>query len=237
MARSSAPGRHSESVFCGYQRPRYARRRRSEGHPRVHDGRGHGHRCRRHREPVPPWRLRLAPRRFTSGCARRFIAASRQLKSLENAAKASPLEHIDSIISGLSTVRAFGQVGPATQQFWDKVGRHARAFWHLWLLNRWLAFRINVLGAVFSAFSAAMVVYAPGVSPSTAGFAIAFTLEVSLTMALSIRRYVKPGAGAEQHGAHPRIFLGPDGGRAGSHHRKRVSSSRVLAAKGSADGL
>lgn len=105
-------------------------------------------------------------------------------------AKAPPLEHTDTILSGLSTVRAFGQIDIATQQFREKISCHARAFWHLWLLNRWLSFRINLIGAGFAALSAAMVVYAPGVSPSMAGFAIIFTIEVSLTMALSIRRYV-----------------------------------------------
>lgn len=123
-------------------------------------------------------------------CARRFVAASRKLKVLENASKAPPLEYIDNIFNGLSTVRAFGQENIAMQVFCTKIGHHARAYWHLWLLNRWLGFRINVLGATFSALSAAMVVYTPGVSPSTAGFAITFTIEVSLTMALSIRRYV-----------------------------------------------
>ncbi|KAL4938914.1 P-loop containing nucleoside triphosphate hydrolase protein [Aspergillus oleicola] len=122
--------------------------------------------------------------------ARRFVTASRQLKSLENAIKAPPLEHLDTTISGLSTVRAFGHADIAMQQFSAAVGRHARAYWHLWLLNRWLGIRINVIGAIFSALSAAVVVYTPGVTPSTAGFAITFTIEVSLTMALSIRRYV-----------------------------------------------
>ncbi|KAH8433204.1 uncharacterized protein LDX57_010838 [Aspergillus melleus] len=123
-------------------------------------------------------------------CARRFVAASRKLKVLENASKAPPLEYIDNTFNGLSTVRAFGQENIAMQEFCTKVGHHARAYWHLWLLNRWLGFRVNVLGATFSALSAAMVVCTPGVSPSTAGFAITFTIEVSLTMALSIRRYV-----------------------------------------------
>ncbi|KAI9042920.1 uncharacterized protein KD926_004710 [Aspergillus affinis] len=123
-------------------------------------------------------------------CARRFVTASRKLKVLENASKGPPLEYIDNIFNGLSTVRAFGQENIVMQQFCTRVGHHARAYWHLWLLNRWLGFRINVLGAIFSAVSAAMVVYTPGVSPSTAGFAITFTIEVSLVMALSIRRYV-----------------------------------------------
>ncbi|KAB8221167.1 ABC transporter type 1, transmembrane domain-containing protein [Aspergillus novoparasiticus] len=122
--------------------------------------------------------------------ARRYIKASRQLKDLENDAKGPLLEELESTISGLSSVRAFGQVDLAVQRFQDKVGRHARAFWHLWLLNRWLGFRINVMGAAFSALSAAMVAYTPEVSPSVAGFAIGFTIQISFSMAFSICSYV-----------------------------------------------
>ncbi|KAL4987390.1 P-loop containing nucleoside triphosphate hydrolase protein [Aspergillus falconensis] len=122
--------------------------------------------------------------------AQRFVPASRHMKSLENSAKGPVLEEIDMALSGLSTLRAYGQANIASAQFRDKVNRHARAYWHLWLLNRWLGFRINVIGAALSTFSAAMVAYLPGVSPSIAGFAISFTIEVYLTMALSIRRYV-----------------------------------------------
>ncbi|GAB1195950.1 hypothetical protein APSETT444_005215 [Aspergillus pseudonomiae] len=121
--------------------------------------------------------------------ARRYIKASRQLKDLENDAKGPLLEELESTISGLSSVRAFGQVDVAVQRFQDKVGLHARAFWHLWLLNRWLAFRVNVLGAAFSALSAVMVAYMPGISPSVAGFAIGFTLQISFNMAMGIRAY------------------------------------------------
>ncbi|KAE8328472.1 P-loop containing nucleoside triphosphate hydrolase protein [Aspergillus sergii] len=123
-------------------------------------------------------------------CARQYIKASRQLKDLGNDAKGPLLEELESTISGLSSVRAFGQVNLAVQRFQDKVGRHARAFWHLCLLNRWLGFRINVMGAAFSALSAAMVAYMPGVSPSAAGFAIGFTILISFSMAFSIRSYV-----------------------------------------------
>ncbi|KAB8277924.1 P-loop containing nucleoside triphosphate hydrolase protein [Aspergillus minisclerotigenes] len=96
-------------------------------------------------------------------CARRYIKASRQLKDLESDAKGPLLEELESTI---------------------------RAFWHLWLLNRWLGFRINLMDAAFSALSAAMVAYMTGVSPSVAGFAIGFTIQISFSMALSIRSYV-----------------------------------------------
>lgn len=122
--------------------------------------------------------------------ASRFVPVSRQLKALENEAKGPILEQMNNTRSGLTTVRAFGQVNIASDEFKYAVSRHARAFWHLWLLNRWLGFRINIIGAAFSAGSAMLMACISDVSPSMAGFAISFTIDVSLTMALSLRRYV-----------------------------------------------
>lgn len=122
--------------------------------------------------------------------ASRFIPVSRQLKTLENEGKSPILEHMNNIRNGLTTLRAFGQVKAASDEFQNAVSRHARAFWHLWLLNRWLSFRINIIGAAFSAGSAMLMACLSNASPSMAGFAISFTIDVSLTMALSLRRYV-----------------------------------------------
>ncbi|KAF9893974.1 hypothetical protein FE257_008945 [Aspergillus nanangensis] len=145
--------------------------------------------------------------------ASRFVPVSRQLKAVENAAKGPILEHMNSIHSGLTTVRAFGQVNVASEKFQDAVSRHARAFWHLWLLNRWLGFRINIIGAAFSAGSAMLMACLSDVSPSMAGFAISFTIDVSLTMALSLRRYVNLEQGMNSLARiHEHSVIQPEGG-------------------------
>lgn len=129
-----------------------------------------------------------------------YLIASRKVKHLENAAKGPIIEHIDASINGISTIRAYAQTGHFIRQFQTKVNDHARAFWHLWLLNRWLGFRINFLGAIFSFLSAAFVVSLPGIDASMAGFAISFTIDVSLSMALSIRRYANLEQGMDSVG-------------------------------------
>lgn len=118
-----------------------------------------------------------------------YLAASRQVKRLESEAKSPIFDHFESCLNGLPVIRAFGKVDEYRQLFRQNVDFHARAFWHLWLLKRWLGFRINMIGAAFSALSAALVVSLKDIDASAAGFAISFTMQVSLSMALAIRYY------------------------------------------------
>lgn len=129
-----------------------------------------------------------------------YLIASRKMKYLENAAKGPILENIDAGINGISTIRAYAQTGLFIRQFQAKVNDHTRAFWHLWLVNRWLGFRINLLGAVFSFLSAVFVVSLPGIDASTAGLAISFTIDVSLSMVLTIRHYANLEQGMDSVG-------------------------------------
>ena len=70
----------------------------------------------------------------------------------------------------------------------DKIDGHARAFWHIWLFNRWLALRLNLMGACFAILVAAVIVYS-GVEASLAGFALSFALQYSSAIVWAARCY------------------------------------------------
>ena len=70
----------------------------------------------------------------------------------------------------------------------DKIDTHAGAFWHIWLFNRWLALRLNWMGAVFAILVAAVIVFS-GIGPSLAGFALSFALQYSSAVTWTARNY------------------------------------------------
>ena len=70
----------------------------------------------------------------------------------------------------------------------DKIDAHAGAFWHIWLFNRWLALRLNWMGAVFAILVAAVIVFS-GIEPSLAGFALSFALQYSTAVTWTARNY------------------------------------------------
>jgi len=70
----------------------------------------------------------------------------------------------------------------------EKIDLHSRAFWHLWLFNRWLALRLNILGGLF-AFLVATVIVFSGIDASLAGFALSFALQYSSAIVWAARNY------------------------------------------------
>jgi len=70
----------------------------------------------------------------------------------------------------------------------EKIDQHSRAFWHLWLFNRWLALRLNILGGLFAFLVAAVIVFS-GIDASLAGFALSFALQYSSAMVWAARNY------------------------------------------------
>ena len=69
-----------------------------------------------------------------------------------------------------------------------KIDVHAGAFWHIWLFTRWLALRLNWMGAVFAILVAAVIVFS-GIEPSLAGFALSFALQYSSAVTWTARNY------------------------------------------------
>lgn len=72
---------------------------------------------------------------------------------------------------------------------YEKIDTHARAYWYIWLFNRWLALRLNVIGAVFSTVVAAVLVTSVDIDSALAGFVLSFALQYSSAITWTIRQY------------------------------------------------
>ena len=121
--------------------------------------------------------------------ALRFLAGAREMKRLESNYKSPILEQFGSILVGLGTIRAFDKAEVYTQKMFSRIDDHARTYWILWLCNRWLMINLNVIGAFFAIFVAAIIVLQTGIDASLAGFALSFALQYSNAMIWTIRQY------------------------------------------------
>lgn len=119
----------------------------------------------------------------------RFLAGAREVKRLESTCKSPLFEQFGSILVGLSTIRAFDKAEVYKQKMFGKIDDHARAFWFLWLCNRWLMINLNIIGGFFAIFVAATIVLQAGIDASLAGFALSFALQYSSAMIWTIRQY------------------------------------------------
>ncbi|KAJ5836573.1 ABC bile acid transporter [Penicillium robsamsonii] len=122
-------------------------------------------------------------------CGQIYLNTARELRRLENVLKSSIFEHVRSALSGIWTIRAEAKTAIYLDKVTESIDHYARAYWQLWLLNCWLAFRMDVLGALFAMAASTLVVTSPRVSASLAGFAITFALKLAQSMSLTVRRY------------------------------------------------
>lgn len=116
------------------------------------------------------------------GClwyALRYLSAAREVKRLESNAKSPVFEQFGSVLTGIGTIRAFDKAEEYIQRMDQKINSHCRAYYHLWLFNRWMGLRVAWVGALFVTATAALIVGLPNVDASLAGFALSFSLQLS----------------------------------------------------------
>ncbi|PGH14692.1 hypothetical protein AJ79_02858 [Helicocarpus griseus UAMH5409] len=118
-----------------------------------------------------------------------YLAGAREIKRLESTVKSPVYEQFGTALTGLTTIRAFGKVPTYIDRMFTKIDRHAQAYWHLWLFNRWLGFRLNTVGAIFAVITAALVLSIKGIDASLAGFALSFAMQYTSAIAYALREY------------------------------------------------
>ncbi|KAJ3174439.1 hypothetical protein HK101_010969 [Irineochytrium annulatum] len=80
--------------------------------------------------------------------ARRFLAATRSLKRIEGITRSPVYSSFNEALAGVTTIRAFGREKLLLQGLLDRVDANHRAFLPLWAANRWLAFRVELVGSL-----------------------------------------------------------------------------------------
>ncbi|KKY25152.1 putative abc bile acid transporter [Phaeomoniella chlamydospora] len=140
---------------------------------------------------VSPWMILFATVLMVI-CLRfavRYLAGAREVKRLESTLKSPVYELFGSTLVGIGTIRAFDKVGTFITRMYSRIDQHNQAYWHLWLFNRWLGFRLNMAGAIFSVITAFLIVSIDGVDASLAGFALSFSLEYTFSLTFCLRQY------------------------------------------------
>ncbi|KAG6002516.1 hypothetical protein E4U21_003009 [Claviceps maximensis] len=118
-----------------------------------------------------------------------FLLCARPVKRLESNAKSPVFELFNSSLAGVPTLRAFQKTQVYVERmhslldFWDTISVHN------WTLNRWLGFRMALIGSVFTTVVGIIVVGSSFVDAALAGFTLSFALDFSGNMLMAIRGY------------------------------------------------
>ncbi|GAB1311146.1 Putative ATP-binding cassette (ABC) transporter protein [Madurella fahalii] len=129
--------------------------------------------------------------------AQEYINAAREVKRINSVAHSPIYDQFSSVLSGLSTIRAFGRTKFYMERMYGLIDNSAKASWALQLSSRWMAFRMGVLGALFVTIVANAVAFSR-VDAALAGFSLAFALRYTnaLTSLLQAMTSVELGFNA-----------------------------------------
>lgn len=77
-----------------------------------------------------------------------YLTGSRELKRLESISRSPIYQHFSETLVGVTTIRAFGDESRFMRENLQKIDENNRPFFYLWVANRWLSFRIDMIGAL-----------------------------------------------------------------------------------------
>lgn len=120
--------------------------------------------------------------------ARLYLIGAREAKRLESSAKSPIIEQFGSLLTGVSTIRAFDKSDTYITRMYSKIDDHVSSSWYLCAFNRWMGWRMSLVGGFFATFVAVMILL-NGIDAALAGFALSFALQCGSAVNLSIRFY------------------------------------------------
>ncbi|KAF8955330.1 multidrug resistance-associated ABC transporter [Flammula alnicola] len=115
---------------------------------------------------------------------------SRDMRRLDSVTR-SPLYSIyGETISGVTILRAFGASSKFLRDMLRCVDTNSNPYYWMWGVNRWLSVRFNLLSAGIVGATGLVCLITPGISASTAGFALAFASTITGDLLFMVRRFV-----------------------------------------------
>lgn len=127
-----------------------------------------------------------------------FTATYRQLNRLKMVNKSPIFSHFGETLSGVSTIRAFGHAPRFIGEAALKADTLARVYYPSFIVNRWMALRLELLGNVLVLFAAAFALTARQRGLLEPGF-VGLILSYSLGMIRSLNDLVRETSELEKN--------------------------------------
>lgn len=119
-----------------------------------------------------------------------YIKSSRDLKRLESVQRSPLYQQFGETLSGMITIRAYGDERRFIRDNQNRVNTHNRPFIYLWAANRWLALRVDVAGALVAFFSGVFVILSVGkIDAGAAGLSLTYAVTFTENVLWLVRLY------------------------------------------------
>ncbi|PLW39571.1 hypothetical protein PCANC_15648 [Puccinia coronata f. sp. avenae] len=106
------------------------------------------------------------------------LASSREIKRSESTSRSPVISLCIERLGGVTSIRAYGDIGRNTQQMFNLIDAYNRPFFMLWMCNRWLSCRIDTAAAMFT-FLVVIYMIQSGMPAALAGFALSYAITLN----------------------------------------------------------
>ncbi|KAL7922508.1 multidrug resistance-associated protein [Trichoderma austrokoningii] len=119
-----------------------------------------------------------------------YLRASRDLKRLESVQRSPLFQQFGETLSGMTTIRAYGDERRFIRDNLAKINTQSRPFIYLWACNRWLAFRADLLGNFVSFFAGVFIIINLGrIDAGAAGISLSYAMNFTENVLWLVRQY------------------------------------------------
>lgn len=119
-----------------------------------------------------------------------YLRSSRDLKRLESVQRSPLFQQFGETLSGITTIRAYGDERRFIRDNMLRINTHSRPFIYMWATNRWLAFRIDVIGDLVAFFAGAFVIFSIGkIDAGSAGLSLSYAISFTENVLWLVRLY------------------------------------------------
>ncbi|GAW21801.1 hypothetical protein ANO14919_113260 [Xylariales sp. No.14919] len=126
---------------------------------------------------------------------RYYLRTSRELKRLDSVSRSPMYAHFQESLGGISTIRAYRQQERFEQENQYRVDSNLRAYYPSISANRWLAVRLEFLGAVIilgaAGFAVVSVTNHSGLGPGMVGLTMSYALQITTSLNWIVRQTVE----------------------------------------------
>ncbi|KAJ3253173.1 hypothetical protein HK103_000814 [Boothiomyces macroporosus] len=122
---------------------------------------------------------------------KRYLVVARELKRIDSNTRSPIFSHFGETIQGAPVIRAYAQEKRFVEELYAKVDENHKAFALMWIMNRWLGVRIDLIGALVALSSCLSVIYSVkfggGMDGGYAGLSISYSLDLANSLLWLVR--------------------------------------------------
>ncbi|CAG9944491.1 unnamed protein product [Clonostachys rosea f. rosea IK726] len=119
-----------------------------------------------------------------------YLRASRDLKRLESVQRSPLFQQFGETLHGITTIRAYGCERRFIGENLNKINAQSRPFIYLWALNRWLAFRVDLLGDLVTFAAGVFLIFGLGkIDAGAAGMSLSYAMNFTENLLWLVRNY------------------------------------------------